>query len=122
MDVIRNYKDERVIESYTITGITRADMFFMTRLHDRIMDVIGNHLNKKAEKRVYLNDDDLYEVVSVLDILTMGNRTKLLESEFSLRKEELIQMHKELCESCEKAQEVEEWDDEAIAEQTSPSL
>ena len=49
MLIQRNYAQERVIESYTITGVTRADMYKMTQVHDRVMSIIGNHLDKKVE-------------------------------------------------------------------------
>ena len=72
MLVQRNYAEEKVIESYTITGVTRADMYKMTQVYDRVMGIIGNHLDKKAEKKEYLSDDDLYDIVSILDIITFS--------------------------------------------------
>ena len=96
MLVQRNYTQERVIESYTIGGITRAEMYKMTQVYDRVMGVIGNHLNKSAKKKEYLSDDDLYDIVSILDVLTEGNRVCIKKSAFEDRKEELIKMHKEL--------------------------
>lgn len=57
MLVQRNYTEEKVIESYTITGVTRADMYKMTQVCDKVMGIIGNHLDKKAEKKEYLNID-----------------------------------------------------------------
>lgn len=99
MLVQRNYADERVIESYTISGVTRADMYKMTQVYDRVMSIIGNHLDKKAEKKEYLSDDDLYDIVSILDIITENNRTSIKKSCFEERKEELIKMHKTIIEA-----------------------
>ena len=96
MLVTRNYAEERVIESYTISGVTRADMYKMTEVHDKVMDIIGNHLNKSAEKKEYLSDDDLYDIVAILDVLTENNRTCIKESIFEKRKEELLKRHKEI--------------------------
>lgn len=96
MLVTRNYAEERVIESYTIEGVTRADMYKMTQVYDRVMNIIGNHLNKSAEKKEYLSDDDLYDIVAILGVLTEDNRTKLEESEFDKCKKELLKMHKKL--------------------------
>lgn len=96
MLVQRNYAEERVIESYTITGVTRADMYKMTQVYKRVMDIIGNHINKKAEKKEYLSDDDLYDVVAILDVLTRDNRVNLMKSCFEERKEELLKMHEEM--------------------------
>jgi hypothetical protein len=96
MLVTRNYTQERVIESYTISGVTRADMYKMTQVYDKVMNIIGNHLNKSAEKKEYLSDDDLYDIVSILDVLTENNRIGIKESIFEKRKEELLKMHKEI--------------------------
>lgn len=96
MLVTRKYTEERVIESYTIAGVTRADMHKMTQMYDRVMNIIGNHLDKSAEKKEYLSDDDLYDIVAILDVLTEGNKTNLKESAFDKRKKELLKMHKEL--------------------------
>lgn len=96
MLVTRNYTQERVIESYTIDGVTRADMYKMTQVHDKVVNIIGNHLNKSAEKKEYLSDDDLYDIAAILDVLTEGNRTCIKESIFEKRKEELLKMHKEI--------------------------
>lgn len=96
MLVQRNYAEEKVIESYTITGVTRADMYKMTQVYDRVMNVIVNHLNKSAEKKKYLDDNDLYDIASILDVLTENNRTKLKESEFDKRKSKIIEGFKKL--------------------------
>ena len=96
MLVTRNYAEERVIESYTIEGVTRADMYKMTQVHNKVMNIIGNHLNKSAEKKEYLSDDDLYDIVAILDVLTEDNKVKIKENAFDKRKEELLKMHKEL--------------------------
>lgn len=96
MLVTRNYMEERVIESYTISGVTRADMYKMTQVYDKVMSIIGNHLDKSAEKKEYLSDDDLYDIVSILDVLTENNRTCIKKSTFEKRKEELLKMHKEI--------------------------
>ena len=108
MLVQRNYAQERVIESYTICGITRADMHKMTQVYDRVMNIIVNHLDKKAEKKEYLSDDDLYDIVSILDILTENNRTCIKKSVFEMRKEQLLKMHKELVDApVDKPEEVD---------------
>jgi len=96
MLVTRNYTEERVIESYTISGVTRADMYKMTQVYDKVMSIIGNHLGKSAEKKEYLSDDDLYDIVAILDVLTENNRTCIKKSVFEKRKEELLKMHKEI--------------------------
>lgn len=96
MLVTRNYAQERVIESYTISGVTRADMYKMTQVYDKVMSIIGNHLDKSAEKKEYLSDDDLYDIVSILDVLTENNRTCIKKSVFEDRKEKLLKMHKEI--------------------------
>lgn len=96
MVVQRNYTQERVIESYTICNVTKTDMYKMTQVCDKVMSIIGNHLDKKAEKKEYLSDDDLYDIVSILDVLTEGNRTCIKKSVFEERKEQLQKMHKEL--------------------------
>ena len=96
MLVQRNYAEERVIESYTITGVTRADMYKMTQVYDRVMGIIGNHINKKAEKKEYLSDDDLYDVAAILDVFTENNRTSIKKSCFEKKKEEILKMHEEL--------------------------
>ena len=54
---------------------------------------------KKAEKKEYLSDDDLYDIVSILDVLTECNRTTIKKSCFEERKEELLKLHKELIEA-----------------------
>ena len=96
MLVQRHYKEEKVVESYTIDGVTSADMHKMTQVYDKVMGIIANHLNKKAEKKEYLSDDDLYDIVAILDVLTDGNRVCIRKSAFEERKEELLKMHKEL--------------------------
>lgn len=96
MSVNREYAETKVIESYTISGVTSADMCKMTQVHDRVMCVIGNHLNKSAEKKEYLSDDDLYDIVSILDVLTEGNREIVKKSVFDERKELIVKSHKEL--------------------------
>ena len=90
MVIKRNYEQERVIESYTITGVTRADMYKMTQVYERVISIIDNHLDKKAEKKEYLSDDDLYDIASILDIITENNRTIIEKSVFEERKEKLI--------------------------------
>lgn len=99
MRVNREYADARVIESYTISGITRADMRKMTQVYDRVMGVIENHLDKSAEKKEYLSDDDLYDIVAILDILTENNKTCIETSVFDRCKEKLLKMHKEIVEA-----------------------
>ena len=89
----RNYSEEKVIKSYTISGITRGDMYKMTKVYDRVMAIIGNHVDKDAEKKEYLNDDDLYDIAAILSVLTENNRINLLRSVFDECKENLIKIH-----------------------------
>lgn len=96
MNVTRNYADEQVIKSYTIEGISRGDMYKMTQVCKKVTKVIGNHLNKKAKKKEYLSDDDLYDIVAILEVLTEENKVNLVGSVFDEKKEALIKMHKQI--------------------------
>ena len=108
MFVTRNYKEEKVVESYTISGVTNADMHKMTQMHKQVTSIIANHLDKKAEKKEYLSDDDLYDIAAVLDVLTENNRVCTIKSVFEERKEELLKMHKELVEAPVGEQNIED--------------
>lgn len=92
MLIKRNYIDERVIESYDVMGLSNADMRELTRLYDRVNEVLVNHV-QGAEKKIYLNDEDLYSLVSVLDVLTENNRRSLQESVFERRMKQIKEFH-----------------------------
>lgn len=94
MRIIRNYSKEELVESYEIKGILRVDMYKMTKVYNRVMHIIGNHLDESAKKE-YLNDDDLYDIAAILDVLTEGNKITLTTSVFDERKN-LMKMHKQL--------------------------
>ena len=96
MLIQRNLSYKEMIKSYTIEGVSKADMYKMTKVYDKVMKVIGNHLDKEAKKKEYLSDDDLYDIVAILDVLTEGNKTCIEMSCFDGRKEKLIKMHEEL--------------------------
>lgn len=118
MELIKNYADERVVKDFTLAGVTLADMYFMSKLYKRVSDILVNHLMPE-EKKIYLTDDELYDILSVLDTLTQGHRTTLKKSAFEETKEIILKSHEELKKMRVEQQPTTEWDDEAVAEQTS---
>lgn len=124
MEIITNYKDERVVKSYDIIGLSSADMYEMSKLFDIVMNIRINHLT--SDKKEYLSDEDLMRIEAVLDTLTEGHRVELKESVFK-KKVEAIQRSNEALRRMKLAAgkpavdnpNVEGWADEAVAAQTS---
>lgn len=120
MEIKRNYGTQLVTESYDIIGVTRADMHQMTEVHDRVMDILQNHADKNVEKKEYLSDEDLFNIVGILDVLIEGNRLVNPKSVFEERSTQIKKLHNSIAEAAKPAVDpVVEWDDKAVAEQTS---
>ena len=94
MEIITNYKDERVVKSYDIIGISSADMYEMSELFNTVMNIRINHLT--SDKKVYLSDEDLMRIEAVLDTLTEGHRIELKKSAFAAKLESIKKSNESL--------------------------
>lgn len=122
MEIKRNCSNQLVTESYDIIGLTSADMHEMSLLFKRCMEIRVNHIT--SDKKEYITDDELLRIEAVLDCLTEGHRVELKKSVFEGKKES-IEKSNEILRRMKQSPEkptvdpVVEWDDQAVAEQTS---
>ena len=81
-----------------------------------------NHLT--SDKKVYLSDEDLLRVEAILDTLTEGHRIELKKSVFEEKRESIERSNEQLrrmklASTKPAVDTIVEWDDEAVAKQTS---